>query len=164
MLRGVLDRVSLDGYTSGCHKEQDMRQQPALSPVALSLRVASTVAYSLLLASCLGLGTQQHTPAPSPTPTATPLVMLEIVTPTPGPAVRPEATSTASSDGSAITQAPQGGDARPETYVVQPGDTLYAIAAKFKVDLQALVEANKITDPDSLQVGQVLVIPTPQAP
>jgi LysM repeat protein len=90
--------------------------------------------------------------------------MLEIVTPTPGPAALPGTTPTATSDQTAIPQAPQGGEARPETYVVQPGDTLYGIAAKFKVDLQALVDANKITDPDSLQVGQVLVIPTPQAP
>jgi LysM repeat protein len=47
------------------------------------------------------------------------------------------------------------------TYVVQPGDTLGEIAARFGVTVQAIVKANRIEDPDHIQVGQVLVIPTP---
>jgi zinc D-Ala-D-Ala carboxypeptidase len=44
-------------------------------------------------------------------------------------------------------------------YVVQDGDTLGAIAARFGVSLEVLMQANAITDPASLQVGQVLTIP-----
>jgi D-alanyl-D-alanine carboxypeptidase len=44
-------------------------------------------------------------------------------------------------------------------YVVQNGDTLGAIAARFGVSLDVLMQANAITDPASLQVGQVLTIP-----
>jgi nucleoid-associated protein YgaU len=45
-------------------------------------------------------------------------------------------------------------------YVVQAGDTVYGIAVRFGVTIDALLEVNGITDPNSLQVGQVLEIPS----
>lgn len=45
------------------------------------------------------------------------------------------------------------------TYEVVPGDTLGAIAQRFNTTVAALVDANNIADPDSIEVGQVLVIP-----
>ncbi|UCH86142.1 MAG: LysM peptidoglycan-binding domain-containing protein [Dehalococcoidia bacterium] len=45
------------------------------------------------------------------------------------------------------------------TYTVQAGDTLYDIALRFEVSLEELMEANDITDPATLSVGQTLVIP-----
>jgi nucleoid-associated protein YgaU len=48
-----------------------------------------------------------------------------------------------------------------ETYVVQPGDTLYGIAVNFNVNVDALMEENGITDANTLQVGQILQIPSP---
>lgn len=54
-----------------------------------------------------------------------------------------------------------------QTYVVQSGDTLFLIAAKFGVSVQALREANNKWD-DMLLVGQRLIIPagstSPQTP
>ena len=44
-------------------------------------------------------------------------------------------------------------------YVVQPDDTLYSIAARFNVSINALMAANNISDPNLLGVGQQLVIP-----
>ena len=44
-------------------------------------------------------------------------------------------------------------------YVVQPGDTLSGIATRFNVTIDDLVEANRIVDPDALQVGQEITIP-----
>lgn len=44
-------------------------------------------------------------------------------------------------------------------YIVQPGDTLSAIAARFNVTLQQLMDANGIADPDRLSAGKELVIP-----
>ena len=44
-------------------------------------------------------------------------------------------------------------------YVVQPGDTLSGIAARFNVTVDDLVEANRIVNPDSLGVGQEITIP-----
>ncbi len=51
-----------------------------------------------------------------------------------------------------------------ETYVVQPGDTLGAIALRFNISIGALQQANHIPNPDSLSVGATLTIPavTPQ--
>jgi murein DD-endopeptidase MepM/ murein hydrolase activator NlpD len=42
---------------------------------------------------------------------------------------------------------------------VQSGDTLGEIAARFDVTVAEIVEANQLENPDSLEVGQVLVIP-----
>ena len=43
--------------------------------------------------------------------------------------------------------------------VVQRGDSLSAIAAEYGVTLSALIEANNITDPDTVHVGQELLVP-----
>jgi LysM repeat protein len=45
-------------------------------------------------------------------------------------------------------------------YVVQYGDTLGAVSAKFDMTLEELMEVNGISDPHALQIGQVLKIPT----
>lgn len=46
-------------------------------------------------------------------------------------------------------------------YIVKKGDTLAAIAAKNGVGLQRIAAVNGLTDPDSIQEGQVLRIPFP---
>jgi len=48
------------------------------------------------------------------------------------------------------------------TYVVKWGDELSLIAKRFGVSTSALARANGITNPNSIQPGQVLVIPTGQ--
>ncbi|MDR7301454.1 GH25 family lysozyme [Haloactinomyces albus] len=45
------------------------------------------------------------------------------------------------------------------TYVVQPGDTLSGIGARFGVDWRTIADVNAITDPDLIYVGEVLTIP-----
>jgi LysM repeat protein len=49
----------------------------------------------------------------------------------------------------------------PIIYVVRSGDTLLGIAAKFGVNAETIQEANGITDPRRLQIGQELIIPRP---
>ena len=49
--------------------------------------------------------------------------------------------------------------AAPVTHTVQPGETIYRIAAHYGVDSGALMRANDLHDPRQLRVGQVLVIP-----
>ena len=51
------------------------------------------------------------------------------------------------------------GQAEAPYYIVQPGDTLSAIAYRFGVDMQTLAQANDIANPADLKIGQKLVIP-----
>ena len=44
-------------------------------------------------------------------------------------------------------------------YIIQPGDTLSGIAARFNVSLTDLMSANNISDPNVVSAGQQLVIP-----
>jgi murein DD-endopeptidase MepM/ murein hydrolase activator NlpD len=46
------------------------------------------------------------------------------------------------------------------TYLVKSGDTVYRIAAKFGVSTTALMNANGLTNPRDLRVGQILTIPS----
>jgi LasA protease len=48
-----------------------------------------------------------------------------------------------------------------ELYVVQRGDSLGIIAQRYGVDINTLIQANKIPNPDLLEVGQALTIPAP---
>jgi nucleoid-associated protein YgaU len=51
---------------------------------------------------------------------------------------------------------------KPKTYVVQEGDSLSSIAEKFYGDLYKwpkLMEANRLTNPNMIEVGMVLIIP-----
>ena len=49
--------------------------------------------------------------------------------------------------------------AAQETYQVQAGDSLGAIAARYGTTVDELVRLNNLTDPGSIQVGQVLRVP-----
>jgi murein DD-endopeptidase MepM/ murein hydrolase activator NlpD len=46
-----------------------------------------------------------------------------------------------------------------QMYIVQAGDTLSAIARRFGVTVESLIQANDLSDPDYLRVGQQLIIP-----
>ncbi|HET6845711.1 MAG TPA: LysM peptidoglycan-binding domain-containing protein, partial [Anaerolineales bacterium] len=46
----------------------------------------------------------------------------------------------------------------PSIYTVKPGDSLYAIASKHGTTIAALVARNRISNPDLIQVGQVLYL------
>jgi LysM repeat protein len=91
---------------------------------------------SLLLAGCVATE-----PAPTVAPTAPPLM---IVTATPG--LPPPPT-------------PPAGNQR---YVVREGDTLSTIAERFDVTEAAIMDANNLSDPDHILVGQELIIPPPE--
>jgi LysM repeat protein len=50
----------------------------------------------------------------------------------------------------------------PSQHVVQPGDTLGRIAQQYGISLEALMQANGLSDPNLLSVGQSLTIPAPE--
>ncbi len=78
----------------------------------------------------------RETPTPTPTATTTPIP----ATPEPTATPTPEPT--------------------PIIHTLQAGDTLIGLARKYGVTVQAIQEANGITDPRGLLVGQQIIIPT----
>jgi LysM repeat protein len=54
--------------------------------------------------------------------------------------------------------------AQSTIHVVQKGETLYSIARRYGVSVDAICAANGITDPSLIYVGQELVIPVPSSP
>ena len=88
----------------------------------------------------VALETSNAAPLPIPTFTPTPAAEsppAEAPTPTPTPEAIGE----------------------DEVYIVQAGDILSAIAARYGVSMQAIMDANNLTNPDFVFVGQRLVIP-----
>lgn len=60
---------------------------------------------------------------------------------------------------------PSPGPCTGQLYTVRPGDTLFLIAQRFGVSLQALIAANlQISDPNLIFPGQVICIPGVQPP
>jgi LysM repeat protein len=51
-----------------------------------------------------------------------------------------------------------------EFYLVQQGDSLSAIAESFGVKVEDVMAANGISNPDKIQAGQKLIIPSGSAP
>jgi lipoprotein NlpD len=51
---------------------------------------------------------------------------------------------------------PRDKDSRPQTYVVQKGDTLYAIAFNMGMDYHEIIELNNIQNPNVIHLGQEL--------
>ena len=85
-----------------------------------------------------------------PTPTAQATVMTQ-------PAQVPAATPT-----NATGAAPTGSVGGQQQYTVQAGDTLGAIASQFGVTVDAIVQANEITDANFILPGETLIIPRAQ--
>ncbi len=51
--------------------------------------------------------------------------------------------------------------AAPLTHIVQPGETLYQIARTHNIDVDALISANNIANPNYITAGTPLMIPQP---
>lgn len=71
------------------------------------------------------------------------------------PVVTPQPTvATSSTTSTSVPPAGPGG-----SYVVEPGDTLSVIAERFGVTVEALSQANDISDVNTIRPGQELTIP-----
>ena len=84
-------------------------------------------------------------PTPPPTPEATP-------TPQPTPEATPQPTPEAATTFANI----------PDTYIIQPGDTLFAVSQMFYGDIgmvTRIMEINGLEDPNHIVIGQVIYLP-----
>lgn len=111
--------------------------------VLLILAAVSGVAYVLVEFST-GAWTLFPTLTPTPTFTPTPVI--------------PTATLFVPSDTATVTLTPT--RSGPVTYTVVSGDTLFAIAQTYGVDVAALIAYNNLPSP-GLSVGQEIIIPPP---
>lgn len=59
-----------------------------------------------------------------------------------------------------VEETPTPEETRAKSYTVQTGDTLGAIAYRFDITVAELMAVNELVDPDRLEVGQVLSIPS----
>lgn len=88
-------------------------------------------------------------------------------TPSPGPSPEPTSTTAVTLQATLTPTLPPAPSPTPPTlmeYIVQPGDTLGAIAQAYDVSIVELMEINDLTNPDVLQAGQVLLIPVQALP
>lgn len=126
---------------------------------------------TLLLAAC-----ERPINPDSATPTADPILPATLVVPTTDPNVLPttdpnvattvpEATAEPGAEATAVpdaaaTAAPETEGPRGEVmHTVVAGDTITGLSLLYNVPVDVIVAANNLTNVDSLDVGQVLVIP-----
>lgn len=114
------------------------------------------VAGAALSTRGFGLMTSASIPTPSPSSAAAAGPTLQS-TPTPSPISTPAATARAATPSPRpATATPQ---STPQVYVAKAGDSLSSIAARYGVTTQALMAANGLSNPNLINIGQVLVIP-----
>ena len=128
---------------------------------------------ALVLVACerpIPVDSSPVSPAPTTDPSTIPTVAIPTTPPEQATPAEPTAESTAEGDGQAQptaaptaqpTAAPDTTE-RPDTYVVQRGDTLYSIAQAYGLTVQQLAEANDISNVNRLDVGDELTIPDPE--
>ena len=116
-------------------------------------------AFLILLFLLSGCGQVFTKPLPTPPPTLAPTssspenvqITPTIPTPTFPPSPRPATPEPTASP----TPEPT-----PIVHIIQQGDTLIGLARRYGVTVQSIQEANGVTDPRSLLVGQEIIIPT----
>jgi LysM repeat protein len=105
--------------------------------IYLGLNVAVSAVTVLLVLSIWDR--RDRTPATTATPTIDVLAQVASAIPTVTSTIQPSPT--------------------PVTYMIRAGDTLSDIAVKLGVSIDALMDANDLTDPNALSAGQVLIVP-----
>lgn len=117
--------------------------------VILMVAAARPLIFDRVVPAIMGWDGGRDVPADSPTPDGggvSPAPPTATVSPT---ALPPTATPTATP-----TPTPT-----PLIHEVQSGDTLTEIANRYGVSMEALIDANNLSDPDRLAPGDRLIIP-----
>jgi len=104
-------------------------------------------------------------PAPSAGPAATVLVTVLVTVPVPvvvsnTQSTAPESSSLASEESSKATETL----VPLQPYIVQKGDLLSQIALRYGVSTEDILRANDMTDPNTIYIGQRLLVPIAPLP
>ena len=125
------------------HNGHSMDRSDSLYTPLRCLNMLVSLSIILALTAC--------EPPPPATPRPTAQTILEI---TPAPTFDIDATATSYARQLIPSPTPAG------LYIVQPGDTLSALALDFGTTIEDLMAANGLTDANAIQVGQPLIIPS----
>jgi LysM repeat protein len=139
---GALLTISFRGKAAGV---SDIQLNPFILASNQGTQIDATIHNAQISVGSGTVPTATFTPTATSTPTPTPTGTLTVTatptsTPTPTATVPP---------GTSVT------------YVVRSGDNLFRIALRFCVSVADLMAANGISNPNYIQIGQVLTIPNP---
>ena len=122
--------------------------RPAVLVAAAALAVVALLVVSSLFGFLKGLPAAESA-TPTPSPSVAPSLAASVA-----PSLAEVSAAGSSSVAPVVTAAPQ-----QTTYTVQQGDTLNLIAQRFGTTAQAIADANGMKVTDTINPGQVLVIP-----
>lgn len=153
----INNKMSWNALMESRTEIRDKMKTPTLVAIVVGLHVAAVGSVMFIQ----GCGTAQPSRVEAPPPPMMP--PRDVAEPRPVPPPPPRAIQPP------VPVAP-GPSAEPHTYTVQPGDILSRIASRHGVSTAELIDLNKIKNPDTIRVGQKLLIPahgkpvTPAAP
>src|SRR5262249_36058821 len=133
---------------------------PRLRPIRFSLKLhvvkfgrnlpqRTVVAATLMVLAGLAACSRNAPPAP-----------VEVNSVSRSPQVPPSVATAPTPVVAAAPAVAMGG--RDTLYVVQRGDTTYAIARRFDIPVKGIIDANNLQPPYNVQAGQRLTIPRPR--
>ena len=122
--------------------------RPALLVAVVALAVVALLVLSSLFGLLGGAPADSQTPSPSPSTSASPEASLAPASAGASASLAPASVPPQATPGPSQT-----------TYIVQEGDTLNLIAQRFGTTAQAIANANGFSVTDTINPGQVLIIP-----
>ncbi|MFM7745751.1 MAG: LysM peptidoglycan-binding domain-containing protein [Actinomycetota bacterium] len=69
-------------------------------------------------------------------------------------------TTTSTSTSTTVPPSTTTTSAPPSDYKVMPGESLFSIAQKFNLDMQEIIDLNELENPDKVNAGDVLKLPS----
>ncbi len=147
------------------------QEKPAQPAIAKSTPAASKVDDSAARKAFLATRsnsqplteTQQTIPATAqvqPVVASNPEVKVETATAQPPAIITPSKPQEPAIASSPVQKKQSTPSSKPSEYTLAPGDNLYMVSRRLQVSYNELMQANGLTDPRQLRVGQKLKVPT----
>jgi LysM repeat protein len=149
-------------------KPQEKPAQPAIAKsTPAATKVDDSAARKAFLATRSNsqplTETQQTIPATAqvqPVVASNPEVKVETATAQPPAIITPSKPQEPAIASSPVQKKQSTPSSKPSEYTLAPGDNLYMVSRRLQVSYNELMQANGLTDPRQLRVGQKLKVPT----